>query len=418
MQTYPSRRFTTLFPSSWAIFNHENSREYRVEDTALSPPEKDIKGPVGRTEHLWQAPLTDNIAYRCLTSPRPRHIISAAWWAETTKSLTILRNPPRRYSSWTCCPSPLTALIWMGVILSAAVEASPFPQAIPDETGNTGNVRVPCPAPCNLRPNATTISLSSVPSVTVEPLPSISTSASSFNENPESAPSTVATQNPIPSQNPTPTPDLNTNPQPPDQTFQNPNNTAALLTLTTPKLLLPTGAVAGIVAGALSLVLLLVLLILWLRRRHHIDIKEISIRRNRLGSRLGFSKFGGDLGDGDIDSGVKKVHGDKQRGVETSGWREKGLLSVPKPGFLAKHESKTATVWLNKESIGRPQVGLVRLHKEQDSRVGRNKGSVRRDASDAAVDKGMISAPRPARPASAESLGRLSGIGWEEVLFF
>jgi hypothetical protein len=109
---------------------------------------------------------------------------------------------------------------------------------------------------------------------------------------------------------------------------------------------------------------------------------------------------------------------EKNNGQSGSGWLENGLLSVPKPSFLAsRQDSDVSAPWLDKGSIGRPKVertGFVRLWEDEDRE--RKDRSVEgygldSDKNDGLLDKNLISGPRPARPVSAEPLGRLSGLG-------
>ena len=151
------------------------------------------------------------------------------------------------------------------------------------------------------------------------------------------------------------------------------------------------GALAGLIAGStLAFISLLGLAIFLLRRRRRPSIAEIPIRRSTLGSMLRYRIFGSQVPPAEragsrASRGSNALTGDgEQRFLrkesigkpEPRRWGEGGLLGVPRPAFLK----------------GAGEV-------EESGEKG------------GWVNKGMISAPRPGRPASAEPLGRLSGMG-------
>ena len=90
-------------------------------------------------------------------------------------------------------------------------------------------------------------------------------------------------------------------------------------------------------------------------------------------------------------------------------------MSAPKPSYLARQETGASAPWVDKGTIGRPKIngeGFVRLwgdDYEKDRSSGRGMSPIKERGD--SFDRNLISAPRPARPTSAEPLGRLSGLG-------
>ena len=158
-------------------------------------------------------------------------------------------------------------------------------------------------------------------------------------------------------------------------------------------------------------------LLYWIHRGRNPDIKEISIRRSKLGSRLGFRIFGNDDSEGRSRS--RQQERDQQNTLnekngDSTVWQENGLLAAPKPSFLSRQETSTAAPWVDKGSIGRPKPGgdgFIRLWDNEKDSLEKRVQTADRERGEVPFDRNIISAPRPARPASAEPLGRLSGLG-------
>ncbi|OAG00099.1 uncharacterized protein CC84DRAFT_1209774 [Paraphaeosphaeria sporulosa] len=249
----------------------------------------------------------------------------------------------------------------------ASTSASPFAiygthihlhrrQAIPDATGNTGNI----PTAISSLPPAQLPSISPsppAPTVTTTPTRSSSSTASST-----SALTSLPT-----------------------------SADSLILTPTSP--LLSPGTLAGIIAGsAIAFLLVLVLAIFVLRRRRRgRAIAEIPIRRSKLGSRLRHRMFNSPLPGtssraSSRSSGRTLIVEKRDVGRPSGGgpgFGESGedgfgkgeLLQVPRAAFMMKREEEVG------REAGERWVGLE------------------------------ISGPRPVRPRSAEPLGRLSGMG-------
>ncbi|KAF2260675.1 hypothetical protein CC78DRAFT_571074 [Lojkania enalia] len=276
------------------------------------------------------------------------------------------------------------------ISICSTASATPFPaytinhvqlhnrQAIPDRTGETGNE----PAPVKSQPPPRPVTPSTTPSATATGSIIIS-----------SSPSAVP---PAPAPVPQPT-NLNTgstsDANPGNEIGLNPNPAPTPIRTEPSTFPLSAGAIAGIAGGAVIIVSLFVALGIWLYRRRRIDVSEIPIRRSKLGSRLGFRIFG----DGPDSRAPSRRSNRESQGSHGSGkdadekqfeagWLDKGSISKPR------------TAWLENGLLSVPKPGFLRERKDVD---------------DVApwVDKGMISDPRPARPRSAEPLGRLSGMG-------
>ncbi|PSN74525.1 hypothetical protein BS50DRAFT_627835 [Corynespora cassiicola Philippines] len=223
--------------------------------------------------------------------------------------------------------------------------ASPLPliqhprQAIPDSSGNTGST-------LSKRPPTNT----TTPTFTLPPIPP-----------PSSTPLLIPTPSPPTPPSPPSIPD-STSPLTPLAPLPAPTNT-------TPSL--PAPAIAGISLGATLLLALLAVLGVFAhrRRRHKRSVREIPIRRSKLGSRLRM-RVCGEEGAGE----AKREEGSLENGKAVRGL--KGMLAVPRLVLLP----------FRREGVGVGEKGVW-------------------------VNKAWISEPRPGRPASAEPLGRLSGMG-------
>lgn len=266
-----------------------------------------------------------------------------------------------------------TLLVYLTLILLFVSTASAAPlqnrQSIPDANGNTGNDPAPVksqPPPITLPPSATATT-SEVPSSLLPP--------------------TATPTSGRPNGNSTPSGDglgLNSSPSPPPPP-------ASELRLTKPQLAMSPGAIAGIVGGGVVFIGLALGLAIFLYRRSfkRPDITEIPIRRSKLGSRLGRRVFGerSPSPAASRRDSVATLTGDF-REKQTEAWLDKGTISRPKPA-----------AWRENGLLGVPRPAFLRSEKE------------RTEEGERWVDKGTISAPRPGRPASAEPLGRLSGMG-------
>ncbi|KAJ4299050.1 hypothetical protein N0V90_004294 [Kalmusia sp. IMI 367209] len=230
-------------------------------------------------------------------------------------------------------------------------------QAIPDQNGNTGNN----PAPVKLTPPPRPLTSSASTTVVI-------TSTSSIVPRPTSNPPTSSNGN-------SNTNDNNGSNLPP----------ADELKLTRTNVIMSPGTLAGIITGsAVLFILILVLIIFLIRRRRRPEITEIPIRRSKLGSLLRHRVFNSPLPPSRTGSrsSQRTLTGDSREG------------------------------WLHKDSIGRPvptKWGEGLLSVPQAAFMKNERESV--EEGEKWIDKEMISAPRPGRPASAEPLGRLSGMG-------
>ncbi|KAF2472544.1 uncharacterized protein BDR25DRAFT_353578 [Lindgomyces ingoldianus] len=253
--------------------------------------------------------------------------------------------------------SPTTAAPW---ITPRAANDSPllWRQAIPDKTGETGNK--PASVKGQPPPRPVTPSLSPSPSPgNPLPQPTIVTTGSTGSTNA------------------------------PDQLGNSPRPLPTPLPLMSPTFPLSAGAIAGIAGGAVVLIFVVIFIGVWaFRRRRRLDISEIPIRRSKLGSRLGFRIFGDGLASrgssrrGSNDSRNNSQNDSTEKQIEV-GWLDKGTIGRPKPA------------WLEDGFLSVPKPGfLAEKRNDEDSAPW--------------VEKFAISAPRPARPGSAEPLGRLS----------
>lgn len=262
---------------------------------------------------------------------------------------------------------------------SAAPVSTPAPprtrlqnrQAIPDVSGNTGNAAqpvqpIPPPLPPPSTPTIATITPSSNPASIPIPIPTWTSTST-----------------------PTPTPVTPTATQGgnggDDGTANTPTNPAEKLKLTRLGPALSPGALVGILCGsALALVLLLALATFLLRRRRRPKIAEIAIRRSRLG---------------------------------VGAMLRRRMFSSPLPASRSSGRALTGDSsrkeWLRKDSIGRPEPATWGRGQMLSVPVAPFVKSEKESVEDGErwIDKGLISEPRPARPRSAEPLGRLSGMG-------
>lgn len=307
-----------------------------------------------------------------------------------------IRAPPRCRLPPSIRVTTLIAYITISLLLlSSITSASPLHnsrsikhlnlhnrQSVPDRFGNTGNEPAPVASQPPPQPATPSSSLLSTSIATSIPSPSIT-----------STPTILSTTSSQPT-------DLNTgangNTNRPGELGINPGSPPEGLTLTSPNFRLSEGAIAGLAAGGFVLLSLFILVGLWAyRRRPSNNVTEIPIRRSKLGSRLGFRIFGdhpsrsasrASSRRGSKDKGDEK---EKEKEVE-AGWLDKGTISRPKNAY---QENGLLSV---------PKPGFLRDEKDE------KEGDVEKAPW---VDKGTISLPRPARPASAEPLGPLSGMG-------
>lgn len=268
-------------------------------------------------------------------------------------------------------------------------------QAVPDRFGNTGNE----PAPVASLP----------PPQTLTPSPTSSLSATAF----ASSTSTPSSTTLMPSTTPQPTTTVTTGSN--GNGNSNPNNNgdglglnpgengnnppAEELTRIAPQLSMSPGALAGIIGGGVAVLSIVIgLIVYFYRRARRPDIAEIPIRRSKLGSRLGRRIFGSPLPSrsGSRSSSrrtsASSARSEKREKQIEAGAVDKGTISKPK------------AAWLENGLLSVPRPAFVREERERASGVDEGAPWVQ-------VDKGTISAPRPGRPASAEPLGRLSGMG-------
>ncbi|KAF2680744.1 hypothetical protein K458DRAFT_406912 [Lentithecium fluviatile CBS 122367] len=297
--------------------------------------------------------------------------------------LPLIRAPPRCRLPSSMRFTALLLYITLTLFLITTTSAIPLSisharihiqnrQSIPDRFGNTGNE----PAPVASQP----------PPFTPTPSPTVTASfSSSITPSPSAAQptSTLTTGSNGNSNNGGDNLGLNPSPKPPAEELQ----------LTSPQLDLSPGALAGIIGGGIAiLIITLALSIYTYRRLRTPAITEIPIRRSKLGSRLGRRIFGSlsvaNSRSTSRASSRASLTGDgREKHVEAPGWLDKGMISRPK------------AAWLENGMLSVPKPAFAREERE------------RVEEGERWVGKGAISAPRPGRPASAEPLGRLSGMG-------
>jgi hypothetical protein len=139
------------------------------------------------------------------------------------------------------------------------------------------------------------------------------------------------------------------------------------------------------------LALILGISLFLIRRHRRPDIMEIPIRRSKLGSRLNRRMFGSRASSRADSRGSSRrssalLTGDV-REKQTEAWLDKGTISKPK------------AAWLENGLLGVPRPSFMTSDKDKT------------EADEKWASKSDISGPRPGRPASAEPLGRLSGMG-------
>ncbi|KAF2009485.1 hypothetical protein BU24DRAFT_473646 [Aaosphaeria arxii CBS 175.79] len=260
-------------------------------------------------------------------------------------------------------------------LLSTLAEASPLlglpsdlhlnlhrRQAIPDKFGRTGNE--PAPVASQPPPQPATPTISILPSTTT---------ASTFNS-----------ATPQPSFPATGTDD-NDNTRPQNEFGIPPQS----LTLISSPLRLSPGVIAGIAGGGAAVLFASIgIAVCVYRRRRRIEVNEIPIRRSRLGSRLAHRFFG------DMPSRGPS------RNVSRNGFRRGSDESD------ARSEKQLEAGWVDKGSISRPKNAWL-----ENGLLSVPKPKFMREEKDDDVAPWVIGVPRPARPISAEPLGRLSGMG-------
>ncbi|KAF1976767.1 hypothetical protein BU23DRAFT_565451 [Bimuria novae-zelandiae CBS 107.79] len=232
-------------------------------------------------------------------------------------------------------------------------------QAIPDSSGNTGNI----PGPIKPEPSPRPLTLST--STTVIIIPSAC---------PMSRP--TPTSSTVPSVTNGDGSDRNRPTTPPGKELQ----------LTRTNFVLSPRMLAGIITGGFVFILLLIALSIFIfRRKRRPDITEIPIRRSKLGSRLRHRIFNSPMPPSRTSS---RSSGSTLTGDSRQGWLRKDSIGRPMPANCGEGELLSV-----------PQAAFMKNEREGVEDVERW------------VDKGMISEPRPVRPVSAEPLGRLSGMG-------
>ncbi|KAF2743609.1 hypothetical protein M011DRAFT_480554 [Sporormia fimetaria CBS 119925] len=263
-------------------------------------------------------------------------------------------------------------------------------QAIPDKFGNTGN----SPAPLSNQPPPRPTTITTTPTSSSTTLEISPTSLE-----PSTSASPLSTQTPLPS---------------PSNNSPFPTTPPAPLTLTAPRPTLTHPAIAAIAAGGfLTLCLLATLAYCAYRRRPSHNIREIAIRRSKLGSRLGFRIFGSEpfsrdgsraerRGSGGSEGSLRQKETGRNEGNENA-W--KGRVDGLDKGVISKGNiSRPKNLWAGEDGmLGVPKAGFLhyeRWGKGEEIGEGRVRGY-----------KVVISGPRPGRPVSAEPLGRLSGMG-------
>ena len=149
---------------------------------------------------------------------------------------------------------------------------------------------------------------------------------------------------------------------------------------------LSPGTLAGIITGSTTLFLLLLILAIFLiRRNRRPEIAEIPIRRSKLGSRLRHRMFNSPVPPSRSSSRSSTrslTGGNRER--ERGGWLRKGSIGRPVPAR-----------WGEGEMLEVPRAAYMRGERE-----GVEEG-----------ERWVGRGARPVRPASAEPLGRLSGMG-------
>ena len=249
-------------------------------------------------------------------------------------------------------------------------------QSIPDQFGNTGNqpgplksqpppfAPTPTVTPFTSTPTSSTVSFSAS-----QPTSTLTTGSNGSSNNGGGSGGGLG---------------LNPNPSPP----------APELQVTSPQPNLSPGTIAGIVSGGVLFLLTTVAVGVFIyRRTRRPEINEIPIRRSKLGTGLGRRMLGSlsssrspSRADSRSSSRASLTGDGREKGVE-AGWLDKRTISRPK------------AAWLEGGLLSVPKPAFMREEKETVENDGKW------------IHKGAIGAPRPRRPASAEPLGRLSGMG-------
>lgn len=221
------------------------------------------------------------------------------------------------------------------------------------------------------------------------------------------------------------------------------SSTAEALLRIAPVNPLAPAVLAGIITGGVVFLALLIGLFIFLfRRRRRQEIAEIPIRRSKLGSRLANRVFGTHYDERIAKSRSRNGSQDDvatiftKRRPSSGSLKKEMTLKVPQetygksqgpisPSVYSPHMTMRMTRistmtfgsvggWLDKTTIGKPiPVPAFTGTPSQLLDAPKPLFAKPANASDENwIEKPIISPPRPARPGSAEPLGRLSGMGY------
>lgn len=374
--------------------------------------------------------------------PQRRSIATTSGHRPRTQSLAV--------PQWCRLPSSsrFTVLLIAVFFLSSNAFAAPLQydrlpvlverQSVPDQSGNTGN----SPVPANARPSQQAVDPPDAASASTRAVATVSSvlTAVRISATTAAAPTTTSISSPLvestfPSGSTSPLGPFFT----PRPTFSPPNsNPENQLQRVEPQNILSPASIAGIVLGGVILIILVILSIFLCRRRRKArEIREISIRRSKIGSRLANRVFGQHYDENIARSRSRKVKKPKYFDDSVVSWGNvrKEMIIEPtlpsikvsnaplSPSIYSPHRLTRATRmstmtfgsvsgWLDKAAIGRPPPPVFTGTPSQLLDAPKPLFAKEQQVNTEASWKGDISPPRPARPGSAEPLGRLSGMGY------
>lgn len=372
---------------------------------------------------------------------RRRSLTTASIRSPRIQSLTV--PPWCRLPTSTRFTILLVAMLFLtSQTLAAPLQYEIFPklaerQSVPDQFGNTGNR----PAPADARPSQQAANPSSTsPNASIRTI-SIGVSATAIISSVTTVQSPTSTAN-------SPSPEETTlfrtasflgpffTPRPTNSPpGTNPENQ---LQRVEPQNILSPASIAGIVLGGVILIILTLLSIFLCRRRRKArEIREISIRRSKIGSRLANRVFGQHYDENIARSRSKKVKQPKYPDDSVASWgnvRKEMSIEPPPPSIRVTNPPISPSIysprrltratristmtfgsvsgWLDKAAIGRPPAPAFTGTPSQLLDAPKPLFAKEQKGSTEASWRGDISPPRPARPGSAEPLGRLSGMGF------
>ncbi|KAH7069600.1 hypothetical protein BKA63DRAFT_85524 [Paraphoma chrysanthemicola] len=370
-----------------------------------------------------------------IDTPRMAHEASARKRRSSRHSLARSNdvNPCFAIRAWWCLPSPRRfspqMAIFMLLMLCSLSTATPIQvprldqrQSIPDRFGNTGNEPAPVVSSLSVQTDETPVtSTTTILQLSSTLVSAPVTSATSFNEEITSTGILDKTQTASSSRE-TLLPSTVTSTQFTSLTIRPTPGIGNQLQRTEPQNPLSPSSIIGIALGSIIFLLIICgIIFLLYRRRKARQIDEIPIRHSKLDGRSSFPELDNDNGayksnDSKPESPVAMYTEDLSFSRQSSRRAPKKHSTPPispsvySPRLNRARRISTMTFgsvsgWLDKSIISRPQPAFTgtpsQLLDAPKPLFARNGGG-----------RMAISPPMPARPTSAEPLGRLSGMGY------